>query len=365
MPLRCAVLLTLVVGCRLSFDLASDAARGGDGDAANPDVAPPGPLPNRVFVTSATFTGRLVSGSLTGVTAGDAICTAAASDAGMTGTFAAWLSSETRNATDLLTGSSGWVRVDGAPFAETVADLAAENVFAAFSIDEHGQLVPDNARIWLGGSRGGMTAGTDTCGGFTVDTTGMATMRDARGIGETGTAYAQCTQQSRIGCLEYGRQAAVPFLGTGRYAFGVELWNGTSLASADAACTAKATQLGLPGTYVAALATSTQSIAERAGSLTGPWQLPRHIPITAGPLGGTLVAPLGQGNGRQYLAWLGAGTLIDRQPNGALSCNDWTASSGGGGAVGNLAYDDAAAYLVGFAVTCGSMPVGLLCLQHD
>jgi len=55
-----------------------------------------GPLPKRIFVTSVKGNGDLSSwpdaGGRTGIEAGDAICSARADAAGLSGTFAAWLS---------------------------------------------------------------------------------------------------------------------------------------------------------------------------------------------------------------------------------------------------------------------------------
>ncbi len=360
MQRRRAVLLMLLAGCRFDFNELTDAGLGDTGGNAGDSA---GPALNRVFTTSAAFTGQLVFGSLTGVAAGDAICTDEAAAAGMTGTFAAWLSDDTRNATDLLAGSSGWVRVDGVPFAQTVADFTAQNNFTAFSVDVHGQFIPDTAMIRLGGSPSGVTQGTDTCTNFTDDTMGVSTAQWAHSVGDAGTSFGACNQQLALGCVEYGRQASVPFEGTGRYAFGVRSWTPTSLADADAICTANATQLGLPGSYVAALATSTQSIEERAGTLDGPWQRPGHIPVSSGPLGGTLLAPIGQDTGLQYMVWTGATSLTARQPAAAQSCSDWTMSSGGGNS-GDLAYDDESDWLDLFVSSCATSPIGLLCLQH-
>lgn len=72
-----------------------------------------------VFVTSETFTGAL--GGLTGA---DAACATAAANAGLLGTYKAWLSDDTDGPlTRFAQATVPYVRVDGAVIADDWADL--------------------------------------------------------------------------------------------------------------------------------------------------------------------------------------------------------------------------------------------------
>ena len=102
----------------------SDASNGPPVDGA-PDAPPPDafvspPIPtghNIVFVTSIEYDGNL--GGLGGA---DAACQSRAAFAGLPGTYVAWLSTPTVSAHSRIQGR-GWVRRDGRPFVDTIADL--------------------------------------------------------------------------------------------------------------------------------------------------------------------------------------------------------------------------------------------------
>src|SRR5690348_11017356 len=84
------------------------SACGGGDDAPGVDAAPGGP--NRAFVTRS-----VLPGNFGGIDVADGLCNTEASDAGLGGTFVAWLSTSAVDARDRLDGSRGWVRTDGLP----------------------------------------------------------------------------------------------------------------------------------------------------------------------------------------------------------------------------------------------------------
>lgn len=92
------------------------------------------PKPNIAFVTSTTYNGDL--GGLAGA---DQKCQALAEAAGLpANVYKAWLSTSNENAKDRLGSARGWVRKDGKPFADTVADIVSGKIFHPLRIDENG-----------------------------------------------------------------------------------------------------------------------------------------------------------------------------------------------------------------------------------
>src|SRR5206468_3194505 len=76
------------------------------------------PHPNYAFVTSQRVPTRFQP-----LEVADSRCNDAAAAAGLPGEYRAWLSTAAHYARDRLAGARGWIRTDGAPFADTVDDL--------------------------------------------------------------------------------------------------------------------------------------------------------------------------------------------------------------------------------------------------
>jgi hypothetical protein len=102
--------------------------------------------------------------------AGDAICQARASAAGLANAanFKAWLSDSTTNAIDRLTSDGPWVRPDGVKVADNKADLTDGALFTAISQDETG-IYFGNRAIWTGTEDTGIKT-TDECNDWTDGT---------------------------------------------------------------------------------------------------------------------------------------------------------------------------------------------------
>ncbi len=97
------------------------------------------PSEQTVFVTSTTY-----SGDLGGLGGGDAICQAHAVDAGLRGTYRAWLSSGVDSpSTRFNQATVPYKRVDGVTIADNWADLTDGNMDAPLNIDEFGNLQMD------------------------------------------------------------------------------------------------------------------------------------------------------------------------------------------------------------------------------
>jgi hypothetical protein len=131
----------------------------------------------KVFKTSVAGTGMLSSwpdalaSAQTGTLAGDAICNARASIAGLTGTYKAWLSAGAINAKDRLTSSGPWIRVDGVKLASSKADLTDGFLLTNIIVDEFGAYSANTA--WTGTGQDGIGTGVD-CGGWDDNTAGSS-----------------------------------------------------------------------------------------------------------------------------------------------------------------------------------------------
>lgn len=174
--------------------------------------------------------------------------------------------------------------------------------------------------------------------------------------GTTWTAFRDgfrgCDTTCSFLCLEVGRDVAVALPApstSGRILFATHaFWTGGSLASADAVCATEATTAGVPGTFRALLATTSQPPAARVASLTGPWRRGDGVLLTTGTLGaGPLeISPnIGADGVRVAItpslsrAWTGAPDLTTAG-DVVTTCNDWSSSSGYG-TTGRLAISTA------------------------
>ncbi len=133
-----------------------------------------------VFASSAVGDGNLsdwqpFAGAATGVAAGDAICQSLATSAGFTGTFKAWLSDDSTNAIDHVTGTGPWVLPDGIPVIASLTDLTTGNMFTAINETDKGTYLHED-RAWTGTEADGTEAiganGPETCTQWTLSDVG-------------------------------------------------------------------------------------------------------------------------------------------------------------------------------------------------
>lgn len=150
------------------------------------------------FVTSVDGSGDLgawpEAGGATGLPAGDAICRALATTAGLPApeTFFAWLSSATVAAKDRLAYDGPWVRLDGVRIAESKADLTDGILFAPVGQTESGAYLSSYG-AWTGTTAAGL-ADPARCGDWLLS--------DAT-QGKTGwpnLTSAQWTEKSNLAC---------------------------------------------------------------------------------------------------------------------------------------------------------------------
>ncbi len=265
----------------------------------------------KVFVTSVEGKGNLGSwadaGGQTGLAAGDAICQARASAAGLSGTYKAWLSDSTTDAychihgltgkkavncgqVSLPTAAGPWVRTDGHPFAGTINELINNGqVYTPARYDENGAIL--SAKNYFTGTDPNGAASAGHCSNWTNDTNSYSA-RFGYTEGTTGfwTSYGGigCDGSIRLLCFQTGTGRPLPSItapagskkvfvtsvsGTGNLTSWADYsGSATGAEAGDTICQNRATAVGLTGTYKAWLSTSTPDFEaiDRITS-TGPW----------------------------------------------------------------------------------------------
>jgi hypothetical protein len=358
------VLVALAACGRIGFAPQGTTSGDGGGDGVIDGVPD---RPNVVFVTASP-----VNGALGGLAGADAACASEASAAGLPGTFVAWLSTSTSDARDRLAGSRGWIRPDNVVAFDTADSLASFQLRAPLDRDPHGNRVSyANRAVWTGTQSPG-TRSSNTCADWTSSTAAgwagdLSAGQDLWTEDISGTA---CSTLARLYCMEVGHAFPVaPVLPPGaRVAFLSRVApTSQGLAGMDAVCQADANSAGIPGTFLAAVATSTTTIASRftAGA---PWTR-----VDGTPLGNLVdgsdpfafVTQFADGsfsNGSTDI-FTGATTPTQVAANNE-ACVDWTsAASNKGVRIGWTAFAVAATFWSHQAINC-AFGQSVLCLQQ-
>ena len=150
----------------------------------------------RVFITRHTVDGDLKTptGAASGLDGGDAICMLGVRDAGLGGTWRAWLSDSQTDAITRISGAGPWVNVSRtAVIFESRAALAmGPEILGETLMDETGDTFPARF-VWTGTLADG-TKAPETCSDWTATTsTGVAGEIDR---------VATWTQDSVIDCFK-------------------------------------------------------------------------------------------------------------------------------------------------------------------
>lgn len=240
-------------------------------------------LANLAFIAHGNTT------NLGGLAGGDNLCASAAQAAGFQGTYRAWLSTTTVNAVDRLGTARGWVRPDGKPFADTIANLVAGKIYYPLALDAAG-VFTDYVIMTGTGADGKYNAAHGACLDWTsIDNTataaaGLSTRTSRFWTQDEGGTIGCGTFFGDIYCLGIDQTTQItPPPPTGRIAFvSATKWlPGGGLASADAVCASEASAAGLAGTFKAALATSTAGALARFSATGAPWVRVDGAAITA------------------------------------------------------------------------------------
>lgn len=261
-------------------------------------AAPALAVKRRAFATSVQGTGNLSAwadaGGHTGLAAGDAICRARATAAGLpnAGTYRAWLSTSATDAYCHVQGLSGtrtnaclgasqpgggpWYQANGiTAFTDTLARLAGPEavIYRNLLFDELGQTIPyAESQIWTGTGPWGSGTGEDCTSWGTNAGTGLTGSTYDSAYHWTYAWERACNEAHRLLCLEPG--ASEPLVLTwspGALVFvtdpseeGGDLssWPGANgaqgIAAGDAVCRAQAAAAHLPApeSFVAWLSTA-------------------------------------------------------------------------------------------------------------
>jgi hypothetical protein len=283
------------------------------------------PTPNRVFVTSTT-----TDGAFGGIAGADAICAARAAAADLTGTFIAYLSDNATTAASRVVGSRGWIRTDGAPFVDAPTAFSTGAVWFPSRLDELGNDL-GSIPAYTGTSFGAATANRCLEWTSNAGAENGTTNELFFGYDSFRSSNRACSSQQHLLCTEIGRVVPITVRpDTGRLAFmSTAGWKpGGGRASADAHCANEATAAGLPGTFLAAIATTTESIASRfpEGKLyrrVDGVRLLRSSDLFTAEWVDVPPELDGFGDVVSNDFWTGA-QRFDATPLAAENCNDWT-----------------------------------------
>ena len=330
--------------------------------------------PRVAFATSASGTGDLSSwaeaGGASGVAAGDAVCQARATAAGLLNpqNFVAWLSDDISDAWCRIHGLTGkrgsncgqsalpqaagpWVRTDGQPFAEAIERIVPpfNQVLLPLRFDEFGNALGTDLGMWTGTTdQGAMDA--STCSNWTIGSFGTGFSGRQGSTGQTTFSWTAGRSQNcgasteRLLCLEREPGPALPersvdglivFLSASSGTGDLSSWSlaggETGLAAADAVCRAEAVQAGLPepDSFKAWLSTDETNAIDRLEG-RGPWVRLDGIPVAANNaelVSGEVFGPITlQANGDHTFRATWTGTNISGL-SAPSNCDGWTSAS--------------------------------------
>jgi len=292
----------------------------------------------------------------------DATCQTAAQAANLPGTFIAYASTSTTNASSRVASARGWVRTDGMPVADKPAQLTGGSLWYPIDHDENGNYVGNPQTFVFSGTNASGTYYTNySCLDWTTSAnTSSFSSGVPQGEGSVFETYyfPTCDKQGRLYCMQVTQNVPVTLTKvSGRYAFLSSAGFTTGgLAAADAKCQSDAQAASLPGTYAALLATSTASAASRFSTSGSTWVRPDGVPVFAQASDLTLyalVAPImlgADGSWHEANFTIAAGaSSVTATATLATTCQDWTSNS---------ATDNYTIGLTGFDVYNGGQPFG-------
>lgn len=158
------------------------------------------------FVTSETRTG----GDIGGIAGGNALCQTLAAEAGLPGTYLAWLSdSEETPLTSFVRSTGPYIRIDETEVAASFAALISSGLQQPIVLDEEGTDV-GSILVWTGTYGDGTWAGDHVdldfadCGGWTgiVATAGENGQADLIGTSWTEAGQVNCLVPQPIYCFQ-------------------------------------------------------------------------------------------------------------------------------------------------------------------
>ena len=170
-----------------------------------------------IFVTSASYHGNLKGqgGKSSGIAGANALCQTHATNAGLDGTFLAWVSHGSNNPSiyfDRTSDRFPYYLFDtnggvGARVADNWIDLTNGDIQNPINRDENGDIVPSGTRVWTG-TRSNVSKGEgNQCNNWVAGgsnqygSIGSTDHTDALWTYQGGTT-ARCNQEHRLYCFQ-------------------------------------------------------------------------------------------------------------------------------------------------------------------
>jgi hypothetical protein len=325
--------------------------------------------PNKMFVTSLTFASDL--GGLEGA---DAKCAERTRAAALGGSYIALLSTSTVPAFSRLGSASGWIRVDGRPFANSQKDLIEGRISYPPMLDEFGKTVT-SPHVWSGTEYGGMPAPQGTGNDWRAPMGASCNAGDAFNGEHRWYEYysAPCTYEARLYCFERSRVSTVviprPAPGA-RLAFLSRSAFDTSsgLDGADTLCSNEARAAGLQGGFRALLPTTMITPTDRFDLSGSPWFRTDGVQLVVAAQDlaqGRLMAPLmkdAQARRDVNAVRVWTGSAAPSSP-GSVNCSNWaTRNSMVKGLTGSPAWTNN--WYSTFQAPCDASDGHVYCLQQ-
>jgi len=240
----------------------------------------------------------------------------------------------------------GFIRTDGQPFADRIADITAGRILHPLNLDESGDIVGGGADyVWTGTANAGTTT-TSTCSDWTSSSSaemGEVGLVVSGPFGWSDAGAFPCNVLESSGpllyCFDTSHIAPLTITPvTGRIGFVSKgtFDPSTGIAAADTLCASEATTAGLANasTFKALLSTTTASAASRFNVSEGsePFVRVDGIEIATAPnlAAGTLDSGIWQNADGTYvtagttLAWTGSTTP---STVGSHTCTNWSTNS--------------------------------------
>jgi hypothetical protein len=333
------------------------------------DVGSP---PNRIFSTQTKITGTGVDAAGMDLAKLDDLCMTEAVEAGLSGNFVAYFSTEGADASDRIVGTRGYVNTVGEIVADTYSELTSGDLRYVPAYDASGAWNP--GRAWTGSQYNGEW-GSGDCDGWTSEAS----------IGSGGTADSVfnwgggqgfgCGTAAAVMCVQVDHAdpvAGIPVPpANARLIFlGPTVSAGVGVAAMDEACQAEwegemgaSTGRG----FKALVATAGASAASRFSQVDTPWIRPDGVVIAdtsaqffSGTWGTGVARKL---TGPTTTGWVVTGADAPNIP-GPLdrSCLDWTSSDNSDYYTQGFGAEVATAFNMGGVGTCGGF-WGLYCAE--
>src|SRR5262249_47770640 len=295
---------------------------------------------NIVFVSSATY-----NGNLGGVLGADANCNQLATAAGLNNAtndaYIAWLSQVSGTGTgDVLTRlgtARGFIRVDGAPFADQLQKDVANPIYNAIDRDENGSVL--HADVWTAETSTLHPGSADDCGAW-ASTAGSGWNGSSAGGPSAWTnggtfPHPACSAPQHLYCFMKTKTSALSIAPQpGKVTYVTALGTLSGVAGANSACT---TSKPLNAGTVVALLPLFGPPARSASSLlsaASTYVRPDGIVVGTGAeiAAGNLRSGIWQsGNGlygARIFEFTGTSSISATPASIADTCSDWTVTTG-------------------------------------